>query len=136
MATNRKYVENNLNYAAICVAKAANTVPYRAVSGDPVRIGQIPAVALTDADTTGKASVQTDGVFTLLVAGITNNASSADSNVAVNGGDAVYFDESKNPPLSKRATGGIFFGYVIADHNTQVVASAATTTTCDVRVGR
>jgi predicted RecA/RadA family phage recombinase len=118
------------------IAQTAARTSNGALSGDPVRIGQIPGVALIDADSSQRTVVQKDGVFTLLVAGIdSSGVSAADANVAVNGGDALYFDEAKTPPLSKRA-GGVFFGYALGDSGVQVVASGGLTTAIPVQVGR
>ena len=44
-------------------------VPVGTVSGSPVIVGMIPGVALTNRDTNGNATVQTDGVFLLSVTG-------------------------------------------------------------------
>lgn len=135
MAINRVYRENQRTTPLIkCTAEDARS-SNKALSGDPVVIGQMPGVALKDADSGGKAVVQLDGVFNVLVAGIDSSGSlGADANVAVNGGDKVYFDKTKAPPLSKRA-GGIFWGIVYADTGVQQVASGATTTKCNVKVG-
>lgn len=137
MATNRKFAENNLTQTAVrMVAQTASRTQNGALSGDPVRVGQIPGVALGDADAAGEGVMQLDGVFEHLVGGVNLDASAADANVAVYGGDAIYFNEANTPPLSKRASGGILFGYAVGDHNVQLVASGATTTKCNVRTGR
>jgi predicted RecA/RadA family phage recombinase len=136
MATNRKFRESENTTPLIkCTAADSNPVANKALSGDPVVIGQIPGVALMAADSGLKTVVQLDGVFELLVAGIdSSGALGADANVAVLGGDKVYFDKTKNPPLSKRA-GGIFFGYAYSDAGVQVVAAGSTTTKINVKVG-
>jgi predicted RecA/RadA family phage recombinase len=138
MAVNRKFAEGNLTQTAVrLVAQTASRTNNKALSGDPVRVGQIPGVALIDADADGLGTMQLDGVFEHLVGGIdSSGASAADANSAVKGGDAIYFDESKTPPLSKRSSGGILFGYAVGDHNVQLVASGATTTKTLVRTGR
>jgi hypothetical protein len=135
MAKNRKYsgvpYTLPLNKCTAEDARASN----KALSGDPVVIGQLPGVALIDADSGAKAVVQTDGIFELLVAGVdSSGVSAADANVAVNGGDIVYFDKTKAPPLSKRA-GGIRFGYAFGDTGVELVASGVLTTKCNVKVG-
>ena len=80
MATNRKFERgDNLFMAA--------TTPTTPVSGDPVLIGQIPGVALTDENSGGLSSIQTTGVFALSVKG-----ENAAGNVAV--GIGVSIDES------------------------------------------
>lgn len=138
MAINRKFLlgGNEITTPLTkCTAKDANTVANKALSGDPVVIGQIPGVALINADSDLKATVQLNGVFELLVSGIDSTGSlGADANVAVLGGDIVYFDKTKDPPLSKRA-GGIRFGYAFGDTGVSMVASGATTTKINVKVG-
>lgn len=136
MATNRKFPGKEQTLPLLkAIAQTASRTSNGALSGDPVRIGQIPGVALIDCDSAQRTVVQIDGIFELLVAGIdSSGGSGADANVVVAGGDKVYFDESKTPPLSKRA-GGVFFGYVAADHGVTQVASGATTTKTNVKVG-
>lgn len=140
MAVNRKYSGRPSVLKRVkALAQSAGHTSQRPKSGDPVLVGLIPGVALTDAtadaDGTYRCQVQTDGAFDLLVAGIDSSGTSgADANVAVNGGDKVYIDLSKDPPISKRA-GGTFFGFVIADDAVEQVASGATTTTALVAPG-
>lgn len=136
MATNRLYPENNTVMPDVkVIAQTAARTSNRALANDPVRMGQCPGVALDPADTSGRTRMQKDGIYTLLVAGIDSSGTSgADANVPVNGGDKVYFDESKTPPLSKRA-GGVFFGFAFGDSGVQLVAAAATTTAIPVKVG-
>lgn len=83
------------------------------VSGDPVCVGQIPCVLLTDyAARDGKATVQLDGTFLCSVASIDSGGTSgADRNVVGAVGDIVYYDSATTPVLSLRA-GGIRFGYL------------------------
>lgn len=136
MALDRKYAQRMITWPAVlCLAQTAARTSNKPVSGDPVVCGQKPGVALQDADASGRAIMQTDGIFNLLVAGIdSSGTSAADANVAVNGGDIIYFDKAKTPPLSKRA-GGIRFGYAVGDSAVQVVASGVTTTVIMVQVG-
>lgn len=112
MAKNRVYSEGN---------QFSMTVPSGVVSGDPVAVGQIPGVALTDrsagGNATGKATVQTDGVFNLSVKGINNV-----TNGAIAEGDIVYFDVARTPKLDVTVTGKRF-GYAL-----DPVTSGATTT--------
>lgn len=137
MAVDRVYAEGNITSKNLrLVSQTASRTNNIALSGDPVRVGQVPGVACSDADSDGKAPMFLDGVFNVLVAGVALDASGEDANSAVKGGDAVYFDESKTPPLSKRASGGVLWGYAFGDHNSELVASGATTTKCHVRLGR
>lgn len=134
MATNRKYPQSE-KYSKLLKWTAADTRASNiAKSNDPVIRGNVPGVAMNDADTGGKVVAQEDGVFTLLVAGIDDGGTSgADRNVAVNGGDKIFFDKTKNPPLSKR-TGGTFFGSAYGDVGVEMVASGGTTTSILVEV--
>lgn len=81
-----------------------------AKSGDPMVVGgYLTCVLLTDAesDSPYKAQVATTGVFSVSV-----KAVDASGNNAVEVGDAIYYDSSKDPVLSKR-TGGEFFGIAL-----------------------
>jgi predicted RecA/RadA family phage recombinase len=97
-------------------------------SGDPVAVGQLPGVALTDADDTiangGEASVQFDGVFELEVVGTSDDGTTG---AAISAGDLVYLDTDGS--LNVDATNGVRFGYALED-----VASGATST-IRVKVG-
>lgn len=136
MAIRRKYPQtNNILPNVKCIAQTASRTSNHALADDPVRIGQLPAVAIDNADSSGLTRAQKDGIWNLLVAGIDSSGTSgADANVAVNGGDIIYFDEAKTPPLSKRA-GGVRFGYAFGDSGVQQVAAGATTTRTLVQVG-
>ena len=136
MATNRKYAQtNNVWPNVVVIAQTANRTSNHALANDPVVRGSVPGVALDNADSDGKTRMQKDGIFTLLVAGKDSSGTSgADANVAVNGGDILYFDQAKTPPVSKRA-GGVRFGYAVGDSGVELVASGSTTTSIDVQVG-
>lgn len=99
------------------------TVPAGTISGDPIVDGQLPAVALIDRGTDGRASCKTNGVFLLPVKGI-----DASANAAVAEGDILYLVVGDTPKLSKKNT-GVRFGYALA-----VVTSGATATIA-VKVG-
>lgn len=99
MATNRKFHSGKV--LRLTVASPTET-------GDPVLIGGMAGVALTDykaAD--GKATVDMGGVYDLSVKAI-NGA----GNSAVAEGDALYYVSGDTPVLSKKAT-GVFFGYAL-----------------------
>ncbi|CAM3776963.1 DUF2190 family protein [Alkalicoccus chagannorensis] len=70
MAKNKVYIQAEKLYLA---------VPEGTESGDPVVVGDLPAVAVTDADEDDKVSVDTTGAYKLAVTG------------AVEEGDALYF---------------------------------------------
>lgn len=86
MARNIEYEEGN--QLVIAPTRAIST---RVVSGDPVIMGILPGVALTDGSDTvangGRATVKFDGVANLLVHG---HDGSADAAIAA--GDLVFFD--------------------------------------------
>ena len=117
MATNRKY-EHGQAIRVVC------TTPTTPASGDPVLVGQIPGVALTDEDSAGYTSVQFDGVWLLSVKG--ENAS---GNNAVAAGDILYYEAGQTPPINKDATNGVRYGYAL-----EAVTSGATAT-IQVKVG-
>lgn len=121
MAKNRARVEGRkirLDVSGVTGSGTGGLV----LSGDPVAVGQIPGVALTDEDSdTGEATIDTSGVYNLDVVG--DNGSAA----AISAGDIVYFDDAV-PDISS-ATGGVRFGYALED-----VASGATTE-IEVKIG-
>jgi predicted RecA/RadA family phage recombinase len=119
MATNRVF-EHGRQFEANVSAVTGTGAGGKVLPGDPVVIGQLPAVALTAEDADGMATIQTDGVFNLLVKGETT------TNAAVSIGDIVYFDSDK---LNKDNTNGVRFGYAL-----EAVSSGATTT-IRVKVG-
>lgn len=89
------------------------------VAGDPVVVGQIPGVALTDRDAAGNAVVQIGSfVATLSVKG-ENNA----GNVAVAAGDILYHEAAATPKINKDNVAGIRYGYAL-----EAVGSGATAT--------
>jgi predicted RecA/RadA family phage recombinase len=137
MAKDRKYPQTAQTWPNVkVIAQTAARTSNHALSGDPVICGTKPGVASADADSAGRCVMFIDGIFEVLVSGVdSSGASAADANVAVNGGDKVYFDQSKTPPLSKRA-GGVLWGTVVGDHAVQQVAAGATTTKVLVEVGR
>ncbi len=136
MATNRRYAQNNTVWPDVKVlAQTASRTSNHALANDPVVCGSVPGVALDDADSNGNTRMQIDGIFDLLVGGVDSSGTSgADANVAVNGGDILYFAQGKTPPVSKRA-GGVRFGYAVGDTGVELVASGATTTVIKVQIG-
>lgn len=99
MAANRVYEEGKQLAMAV-----ASTV----ASGDPVAIGNMTGVALTDYNAvSGKATIDFGGVYNLSVKAV-NNA----GNVAVSIGDPIYLVAGDTPVLSKKSV-GVFFGYAL-----------------------
>lgn len=83
-------------------------VPAETESGDPVVVGNIPGVAVTDRDATdGKATVDMDGAYKLPVKAV-NKA--GNSKVAV--GDIIYM---KGTQLNKNNEEGTRFGYALEE---------------------
>ncbi|WP_326642884.1 DUF2190 family protein [Streptosporangium sp. NBC_01755] len=95
----------------------AATDPTTPVSGDPVLVGQLPGVALTNEGSDGLTTIKTDGVATLSVKGVDGSGNST-----VSAGDIIYYVTGDTPKLSKKAT-GVRFGYAL-----EGVTSAATAT--------
>ncbi len=89
------------------VIHAAASSPATPVSGDPVRVGEIPGVALTNegegGNAAGESSIATEGVFDLSVKGLDGSGSSA-----VSVGDKLYFVDADTPHISKKATGHLY----------------------------
>lgn len=102
MATNQVYDEGT-QFDAVC------SEPATPASGDPVLVGQIPGVALTDEHADGTTTVKTNGVYTLHVEGQAGAAASA---VAV--GDILYYDAAGvAAQVNKDVTNGVRFGYAL-----------------------
>jgi predicted RecA/RadA family phage recombinase len=106
----------------------AATQPATPVSGDPVLLGQIPGVALTDeaegGNASGQITIDTGGVYNLSVEGVNNGGNSA---VAI--GDIIYYEAGEDPPLNKDATSGVRFGYALG------TVGSGQTATIPVKVG-
>lgn len=122
MAKNRKFLHGwtfELNVSAVNGSGTSDLVK----SGDPGAVGQLPFVALTDEDSGGLATVQTDGVFNLSVRGHDGT-----SNAAVAVGAVVYWDNT-NGELDVQ-TAGVRFGIALG------AVSSGATTTIPVLVGR
>lgn len=85
------------------------TVGSTVKSGDPIVVGNaIRGVAQTDYNSTsGKAVVDTEGVYDLSVQGVDDAGNSA---VAV--GDRLYYTSTDTPVLSKKKSGK-FFGFAL-----------------------
>lgn len=86
-------------------------------SGDPVVVGNLTGVALTDRDSDGNASVKFNGVADLSVKAIDD-----DGNSAVVLGDVIYWTTGDTPQLNKKNS-GTGFGVAL-----EGVTSAATAT--------
>lgn len=101
----------------------AATDPTTPASGDPVLVGQIPGVALTDERSDGTTTIDTAGAYNLSVKGIDGGGNSA-----VNVGDIIYYVAADTPKLSKKAT-GVRYGYALG------TVGAGATATIPVKLG-
>jgi len=106
----------------------AATQPATPVSGDPVLLGQIPGVALTDeaegGNAAGEITIDTGGVYNLSVKGENQSGNSA---VAI--GDIIYYEAGQTPTLNKDATNGVRFGYALG------TVGSGQTATIPVKIG-
>ncbi len=86
---------------------AAASDPATPASGDPVRVGEIPGVALTaeaeGGNAAGETTIATEGVFNLSVKGVDGGGNSA-----VAAGDKIYYVDADTPKLSKKVAGKLF----------------------------
>ena len=121
MATNRKLPDARYIYL---------TVGSGVESGDKVLVGDIPGVALTDADSSDKATVDTGGGYELSVTA----SDTTGSNSAISEGQALYWDDGSGSldagTLTPDNTNGTFFGYALE------AVSGGTTADITVKVGR
>lgn len=108
--------------------QAVCSAPTTPVSGDPVLVGQIPGVALTNEGAGGNDATTTtvarDGNWMMSVKG-ENNA----GNVAVVDGDILYYEAGQTPPLNKDNVAGIRWGYARA------AVTSGSTATIEVECG-
>lgn len=95
----------NLNYTESDSRAVVVTHPASPKSGDPVRYGQRPGLALTDENAAGRTTVQFEGEATLSVKAVDTGGNSA-----VAEGDILYYADADTPVLSKKNT-GVRFGY-------------------------
>lgn len=110
MAKNQKYERGDW-LSVVC------SDPATPASGDPVRLGDLCGVALTDENADGNTSVAFVGVFTLSVKGVDGSG-----NAAVGVGDTLYYTDGDTPKLNKK-TSGKKFGYAL-----EAITSGSTAT--------
>lgn len=122
MATNQVFDEGD-QLSLTCSDPATPT------SGQPVLVGQLPGVALTDERADGTTSVALEGVFMLSVKGIDGSGNSA-----VAAGDIIYYVTGDTPKLSKKAT-GVRFGYAVPSPTNDGTVGSAATKTIAVKLG-
>lgn len=96
--------------------------PTTPASGDPVRLGNLTGVALTDESAGGNASGETTVYFGPCVVRMSVKGVDGSGNSAVAVGDSIFYVDADTPKLSKKAS-GYFFGFALA-----TVSSGATAT--------
>jgi hypothetical protein len=114
MATNKVYEDGRNLYVAVASGVVSGAV---CVAGT-VLLG-LTGIATSDRDSAGKATVDTEGVYTVSVAGVDGSGNSA---VAV--GDKIYYVDADTPKLSKKNT-GVLFGFALATITSGSTASIA-----------
>ncbi len=77
-----------------------------AVAGDPVAVGSLTGVALTDSNSDDEVMIDRTGSYELTV-----DASDDAGSNAVSEGDEIYYDSAASPVLNKDSTNGVLFGY-------------------------
>lgn len=111
----KNYVSDGRFLNAVCSHPAAPD------SGDPVIIGSIPGVAVTDEGDGGNAATETtvctEGIFDLSVKGHDGT-----SNAAITAGALIYYKTTATPVLNLDDS-GVAFGYAL-----EAIDSAATAT--------
>lgn len=100
----------------------AVTNPTTPLSGQPVRVGELTGVALTDEGDGGNAASETTvhiglAVWSLSVKGVDDSGNSA---VALY--DPIYYVDADTPHLSKKASGYVF-GYALGTVNSGSTAT-------------
>lgn len=116
MATNRIFEDGR----KLALAATAPTTP---ASGDPVLVGQMPGVALTDERSAGDTSIDFEGVYDLSVKAVDG---AGNTTIAV--GDAIYYTAGDTPVLSAKSSGTLF------GHALEAIASSGATATIQVRL--
>lgn len=120
MALNKKQAGSQ----PVLTLRVAATAPTTPASGDPVLLGRLPGVALTDEDTDGKITMDIGpSIFALSVEA---NDGAADSAIAA--GDILYYKVGATPVLNKNST-GVSFGVALE------AVTSGETATIDVLVG-
>jgi predicted RecA/RadA family phage recombinase len=96
--------------------------PATPVSGDPVRVGEMTGIALTNEGDGGNGATETTVLLGGFVAEFSVKGIDGSGNSAVGLGDKLYYTDADTPPISKKATGR-FVGFANG-----TVGSSATAT--------
>jgi predicted RecA/RadA family phage recombinase len=82
------------------------TTPDEPNSGDPVRIGNLTGIALTDKDAAGKTVVNT-GPF------VAKFSVKANGGTGIDVGDTIWYHDDATPALDNVPTGGYYYGIAL-----------------------
>lgn len=117
MATNiTRYLDEAFQLAVAC------SNPTAPVSGDPVRVGALTGIALTDEGEGGNASTNATVNFGRFVATLSVKGVDDSGNSAVALYDELFYVDADTPKLSKK-TSGYFYGYAWATVNSGATAT-------------
>lgn len=90
----------------------AVTNPATPASGDPVRLGNLTGIALTDEGDGGNESTETSVNFGPYIAEFSVKGIDDSGNSAVALGDSIFYVDADTPKLSKKAS-GYFYGFAM-----------------------
>lgn len=90
------------NLSVVCSDPATPT------SGDPVRVGEMTGIALTDEGEGGNSATQTTVYFGPCVVDVSVKGVDGSGNSAVAVGDSIFYVDADTPKLSKKASGYLF----------------------------
>lgn len=117
MATNiTRYLDEAFQLAVAC------SNPTTPVSGDPVRVGALTGIALTDEGEGGNAATDATVNFGRFVAEFSVKGVDDSGNSAVAKYDELFYVDADTPKLSKKSS-GYFFGYAWATVNSGATAT-------------
>lgn len=117
MSTNiQRYLQKHFALPVIC------DHPTTPSSGDPVRVGDMTGIALTDESGGGNATGYTTVEFGAIVVDVSVKGVDDSGNSAVALWDSIYYVDADTPVLSKKASGR-FFGFAM-----ETVSSGGTDT--------
>lgn len=107
MATNiKRYLQQHFALPVVC------SDPTTPATGDPVRVGELTGVALTDEGEGGNGATYTTVEFGACVVDVSVKAVDGSGNSAVALWDTIYYVDADTPKLSKKAS-GYFFGFAM-----------------------
>lgn len=131
MAKNRRYANGRYLDIDVAASNGSGTGNLN-LSGDPVAVGFITGVCLTDEDANGQATIDRGGVYELSVTGADDMGNSA-----VKNGDKLFWDDAAGQ-VNKDQVNGVFFGWAYDPTvaiATDLVAAGATTAIKVIQAG-